>query len=262
MISASSGATGAIMPFIIKALLDRYGYRTKLWLSALAMVILAGPLIPLFRVRLPVSETVILARTDWGFMMKPLFWVYSSAILSQGLGFFYPVVFLPSYATLVGLSSLNGALLLALLSIAQVVGQCALGYLSDKSIPVGILSVICCLVAAMSSFTLWGLGHSMPLLAVFALIYGFFGFGFGTLRVAMGRAISDDASVVFSTYSIFVFLQGIGNIIVSPISAARIRPSTDTSMYAGGSYNGNVWLTGATSIFAAIIISGWVVETF
>ncbi|KAF3018987.1 hypothetical protein E8E14_012623 [Neopestalotiopsis sp. 37M] len=257
LISASSGATGAVMPFIIEALLAKYGYQITLRACAVAMIILSGPLIPLFKSRLPVTDSVNLARTDWSFLKKPLFWVYSVAILSQGMGFFYPIVFLPSFATSVGLSSLSGAILLAIMSIAQVFGQCVLGYLSDNKLPVNVLAVGCCVISAVGAFTLWGLAHSMALLAIFSLIHGFFAFGFGTLRVAMGKNVSDDASTVFATYAIFVFLQGIGNILVSPISAALMTPESDARQYGAGSYSKVVLLTGSTSLFAAITILAW-----
>ncbi|RYP20273.1 hypothetical protein DL767_009484 [Monosporascus sp. MG133] len=219
LISASSGATGAMMPFIVESLLARYGQQTTLQASAVAMAILTAPLLPVFSGRLPASEHASLARADWAFLKRPLFWIYASSILVQGLGFFFPVVFLPSFAASIDISSVKGALLLALMSIAQVLGQFVLGYMSDKNLSVSFLAIACCVAAAAASFTLWGLAKSMPPLIVFALIYGFFGFGFGTLRVAMGRAVSSDPSTVFATYAIFVFLQGVGNVLVGPISA-------------------------------------------
>ncbi|KAI0628738.1 major facilitator superfamily domain-containing protein [Trametes polyzona] len=258
LISASSGATGAVMPFIIQALLDRYGHRTTLRASAVAMFVLTAPLLPLFHGRLPVSEQTRLARTEWSFLKRPLFWVYAAATLIQGLGFFFPTVFLPSYATSVGISPILGALLLALMSIAQVLGQFAFGYLSDKNLSVSLLAGAACVAAAASSLTLWGLGRSMGLLVVFSLLYGFFAFGFGTMRVAMGRAVSEDPSAVFATYAIFVFLQGVGNVLVSPISAALTSSrGVMHDRYGAGKYEGMVFLTGATSCAAAVIIGAW-----
>ncbi|VUC26994.1 unnamed protein product [Clonostachys rosea] len=257
LISASSGATGAVMPFIIEALLERYGHKTTLRACAVAMVVLTGPLIPLFKGRLPASEQASLAKMDWSFFSKPLFWVYGSAILIQGFGFFFPVVFLPSYASAIGISSLNGALLLAVMSISQVLGQFFFGYLSDKSISVTLLSMVACVAAAAATFALWGLGKSMAMLVPFAIVYGFFAFGFGTLRVAMGRAVSDDPSTVFATYAIFVLLQGIGNVMVGPLSAVLMSKPVMRGAYSAGQYDGVVFLTGASSALAAMIIIVW-----
>ncbi|QYS98699.1 hypothetical protein H0G86_005867 [Trichoderma simmonsii] len=258
LISASSGATGAVLPFIIDALLRRYGYKVTLRACAVAMAVLTAPLLPLFKARLPASDQANLARINWDFLKQPLFWIYGSAVLVQGIGFFFPVVFLPSYASLFDISSIKGALLVCLMSIAQVLGQFAFGYLSDKSLPVSLLMTICCAFAATASFTFWGLAKSLPLLAVFSFIYGFFAFGFGTMRVAMGRAVSDDPSTVFATYAIFVFLMGVGNILVGPLSAGLMAPrDVIREHYAGNKYEPMVIVTGATSLFAAFIVLAW-----
>ncbi|KAI1103895.1 MFS general substrate transporter [Jackrogersella minutella] len=257
LISASSGVTGAFLPFVMEYLLQRYGYRTTLRICAVALAVLTAPLIPLLKARLPASDRAALRRTDWAFLKRPLFWIYGSAIFVQGIGFFFPIVFLPSYAASIGIPPINGALLVALMSVAQVLGQFAFGYISDKNLPVSFLTSLCCVAAAVASFTFWGLAKSMALLAVFSLVYGFFGFGFGTMRVAMGRAVSDDPSTVLSTYSIFVCLQGIGNILVGPVSAALMSTSTERERYAVGKYGGVVLLTSSSSVLAALIIGVW-----
>ena len=258
LISAASGATGAAMPFIIQTLLDTYGYRTTLRACAVAMCILTGPIIPVFRGRLPPSEQASLARSDWRFLKRPLFWVYGLAILVQGFGFFFPIEFLPSYATSIGLKSIKGALLLALMSIAQVLGQFAFGYMSDKNLSVGVLATSCCVSAAAASLALWGPADALWSLIAYSLIYGFFAFAFGTLRVAMGREVSDDPSAVFATYAIFVFLQGVGNVLVGPISAAlTASKAVSRGHYGAGKYDGVVILTGTTSFLAALIIVFW-----
>lgn len=257
LISASSGMTGAVLPFLLQTLLDKYGHRTTLRACAVAMAILTGPLIPLFKGRLPASERANIARTQWTFLKQPLFWIFACAILVQGLGFFFPSVFLPSFAASLNLPSIQGALLIALMSVAQVLGQFAFGYLSDLKISVSVLAVACCVSAAAASLVLWGLAKSIALLVPFSLVYGFFAFGFGTMRVAMGRAVSNDPSTIFTTYAVFVFLQGVGNVLVGPISAALISGPAERGHFAVGKYGGVVALTGASSALAALIIGAW-----
>ncbi|KAH8817240.1 major facilitator superfamily domain-containing protein [Xylogone sp. PMI_703] len=259
LISAASGATGAVMPIIIESLLHRYGYSATLRATAVAMTLLTGPLIPLFRGRLPISNnTTLPSRTNRNFLQKPLFWIYSLSVLVQGLGFFIPPVFLSSYATSVGLSSVKGALLLAIMSISQVLGQFTLGYMSDKKLSVSFLAIFSSLIAAIASLIFWGFAKSIPLLMVFSIVYGFFAFGFGTLRTAMGQAVSDDPSTFFTTYSIFAFLQGLGNVLVSPISSALLSSRiTMREHYAAGRYDRVVIFTGSSSGLAAFIIILW-----
>ncbi|KAH8801394.1 major facilitator superfamily domain-containing protein [Xylogone sp. PMI_703] len=257
LISASSGLTGTFVPSVMDFLLQNYGYRTTLRSCAVALFILTAPLIPLFKSRLPASEHTSLARIDWAFLKRPLFWIYGSAVLVQGLGFFLPIVFLPSYATSVNISSARGAALLAVMSAAQVLGQFAFGYMSDKKLSVGILSTVCCVAGAAASLTLWGLGTSVPLFIGFSLVYGFFGFGFGTMRVAMGRAIDNDPAAIFVLFAIFVFFQGIGNILVGPLSAALLTEPIVRGHFGAGRYAGLILLTGTSSSLAALIVGLW-----
>ncbi|PQE26410.1 hypothetical protein CJF30_00001151 [Rutstroemia sp. NJR-2017a BBW] len=133
VISAASGVSGAALPLGIEWLLARYGYRTALRVIAVGIAICTAPLLPLLKGRLPAAERSQTARTDWTFLRVPLFWIYSVSTLIYGLGFFYPGVYLPSFATGVDLSSTEGAAVLAVMSVAQVAGQFACGWASDHS---------------------------------------------------------------------------------------------------------------------------------
>lgn len=254
LLSASSGFTGIAMPFIIEAMLRRYGYRTTLRASAVAMAVLTGPLIPLLEGRLPPSEQSTMSRTNWSFLKKPLFWVFCMSTMVQGLAFFIPAVFLPSYAADIGLSSTQGALLLALMSAAQVLGQFAFGYLSDRRFSVSSLVLICLIFSAGATFIFWGLSKSLPMLCVFSVIYGIFAYGFGTMRVAMGMAVSDDQSSVVATYAILVFLQGIGNVLVSPISASLISNGISLEEFGASSYKWLIFFTGGCMVLSAMVV--------
>lgn len=245
------------MPFIIQALLARYGYKTTLRAIAVAMAILTGPLLPVFKGRLPPSERSQAAKTNWSFIRKPLFYVYGLSTLLYGLGFFFPLLYLPSYATSLGLSATQGALLLSIMSIAQVLGQFFFGYLSDHNISVKILCSICMVVSTIVVFSTWGIAKALPLLIIFSIIYGFFASAFSTLRVAMGKAVSDDSSSVVATYSIFVFLQGIGNILAGPLSAGLLLQTVEKSEYGIERYKNMIIFTGACMFGSAAVIAAW-----
>lgn len=253
LISAASGLTGIVMPFILDALLQRFGHRITLRACAVAMVILSAPLIPSLKGRLPQSETAQTPKTDLSFLGKPLFWIYGCATTVQGLGFFIPSIFIPSYAHTLGLPSQQGALSLALMATAQTLGQFAFGWLSDKTIPVSILAGSCCVVAAVATTTLWGLAKSLPVLVIYSIVYGFFAYGFGTMRVAMGQAVSEQQSAVVATYSMFVFLQGIGSVLVGPISSALMSNTSNIAEYGFGQYGKMVIFVGGTSLCGGLI---------
>jgi MFS family permease len=254
LISAASGMTGVVMPLILDSLLQRYGYRTTLRACAIAMFILTAPLIPALKGRLPASESAQVPKADLSFFRKPLFWTYGCATTVKGLGFFIPSIFVPSYANAIDLPTKQGALLLTLMATSQTLGQSAFGWLSDKMISVSMLSSSCCIVAAVATATLWGLAKALPPLAVYSIVYVFFAYGFGTMRVAMGRAVSDEQSAVVATYSSFVFLQGIGNVMVGPITSALLSGAPDIAKYGAQQYGEVVVFVGATSMLAGLII--------
>lgn len=254
VISAASGASGAVIPFFIDFMLKKYGYKTTLRAIAVAMFILTAPLVPFLKGRVPPAERTTMAKTNWSFLRRPLFWVFALSTLIYGLGFFFPSLYLPSYATALGMSSTQGALLLSIMAIAQVLGQFTFGYASDKKISVRPLAIICAIMATIAALAMWGPAQSIGPLLGFSIVYGFFGYGFSTLRVAMGTAVSNDQSSFVATYSIFVFLQGVGNILASPISSALLSGDVSTNGYGIVRYRSLVVLTGACMCGSALVI--------
>lgn len=259
IIASASGASGVVMPFIVEALLNKYGYKTTLRAIAVALVILMGPIIPFFKGRLPPAERSIVAKTDWSFLKKGVFWMYSASNLAQGLGFFFPSLYLPSYATSIGLSATQGALLLALMNLAQMLGQFTFGILSDH-LPINLLILISTLVPAIAALTLWGLANSLTLLIIFALVYGFFGYGYVSLRVHMGTAITTEPTAALATFSIFCFGQGVGNILAGPISSGLLTRIVRPGDYGALRYRSVVVFTGVAMVVSALSVCSWYVR--
>jgi hypothetical protein len=105
LLCAAPGVFGTVFPFAIEQLLVRYGYRTTLRSMAIGLFVLTAPFLPNLKGRLPESENSAAGRTDWSFLKTRLFWVYSASNLAMGLGYFFPSLYLPSYATAHGISS-------------------------------------------------------------------------------------------------------------------------------------------------------------
>ena len=221
VVTSAAGASGTAMPLIIEALLDEYGYRTTPRAIALAMVALTGPLIPLIKSSLPPSPASAVTRTDRSIASKPLFLAYCFATLAQGLGFFMPSLFLPSYAASIGLSSRKGAMLLSMMSAAQVVGQWSFGVLSDK-MGLNHSVLLSTILSAVACSTSWGLAHGLPLLIIFALSFGFSAYGFSSMRARMVTAVSEDPTAALATFGSLTFCQGCGNVLAGPISAGLL----------------------------------------
>jgi MFS family permease len=140
------------------------------------------------------------------------------------------------------------------MAVAQVLGQFVFGYLSDKHLPVSTLATACSFMAMVATFGLWGIAKSLGLLLTFSIIFGFFAYGFATMRVGMGRAVSDDPSGVVATFAILVFLQGVGNVLVGPISAGLLEKTVKVNAYGINMYKSLVIFTGACMSLSAVVI--------
>jgi Major Facilitator Superfamily len=257
LLCSASGASGTAMPLIIEALLRKYGYPTTLRAIAIAFLVLTGPLIPMLKGRLPPTEQSVSRRTDWSFVKRPLFWIYCTSNLMQGLGYFFPSLYLPSYAASIGLGGLQGALLLGLMSFSQIVGQFSFGYLSDRPVPLNILITVSLLVSSTATFALWGVARSLAPLVVFSMFYGVFGASYVAMWARMVTAVNDEPSAALATFSVFCFGKGIGNVLAGPISAGLLLPVIDVGSYGVLRYKVVVVFTGACMLLSAVSIGTW-----
>ncbi|RAL65324.1 hypothetical protein DID88_000892 [Monilinia fructigena] len=102
LISAASGVSGAGMPFIIQFLLSRYGYKTGLRIIAIGITILTVPLLPLLKGRLPPSERSALGAHELEFSEEEALLDLWDQHVGLWHGVLLPGVYLPSFATSVG----------------------------------------------------------------------------------------------------------------------------------------------------------------
>lgn len=184
LLCSASGVSGAAMPFAVEKMLQEYGYQTTLRAVAVGLFIVTGPLIPLLKPRLPETGASAPARTDWSFLRSSLFWTYSLSNFAMGMGYFFPALYMPSYALASGMTSTQGALLLALMAVSQIAGQTSFGYLSDRKVSINLLAGVSSVVAAVAVYACWGLARRFGVLVAFALVYGFFGAGYTALWVS------------------------------------------------------------------------------
>lgn len=256
---SASGASGAALPIGLQSLLHRYGYQTTLRVIAVGLLVLTGPLIPVLKGRLPNSSNEISApsRTDWLFLKNPLFWIYSASNFAMGIGYFFPSIYLPSYATSNGLSSSQGALLLTIMSISQVIGQLSFGYLSDRNrVSLNSLIVLSTFMASVATYTCWGFAHNFGVLAVFAIIYGFFGAGYTAMWARMGTAVTTDPATGFAAFGLLNVGKGVGNVLAGPIGGALLaaRSAADKASYGSDRYETVVLFTGSCMFVSAATI--------
>jgi MFS family permease len=184
--------------------------------------------------------------------------MYNVSNVLMGLGYFFPSLYLPSYATTVGLSTVHGALLLTVMSCSQVAGQFTFGYLSDRRVPVDVLITVSLLVASVATLTSWGLSHSLAPLVVFALLYGFFGAGYTALWARMVTAISAEPTASQTIFGIFCAGKGVGNVLAGPVGAGLLGATAGDGVrktrgfgYGAIKYEAVVLFTGACLLLSA-----------
>jgi MFS family permease len=278
LLCSASGVSGAALPFAVEKLLHTYGYPTTLRAIAIGLSIITGPLIPFLKGRLPETRMSASARTDWSFLKSSLFWTYSLSNLAMGMGYFFPSLYIPSYAQAIGLGPTQGALLLALMAVSQVLGQTSFGYLSDRRIPMNVLAGSSAIVAAIAVYTCWGLAPSFNVLVAFSLIYGFFGAGYTALWVRrpfinplgmnrmyadillplvqgrMGTAISSEPTAAFAAFGLLNFGKGVGNVLSGPISGALLSKTVNVHAYGAAKYKPMILFTGSCMALSSVVV--------
>ncbi|TRX96386.1 hypothetical protein FHL15_002658 [Xylaria flabelliformis] len=257
LMCGASGFSGSVIPFVLQALLERYGYRTTLRAVAVGLTLLTGPFIPLLKGRLPPSERTSVPKINWTFLRSSLFWTYSVSNILQGLGYFFPSLYLPSYASSLKLGGKSGALLVAVMSASQVGGQFTFGLLSDRKVPLSILACLSPMIAAITSLTLWRLAESLPVLIVYAIVYGFFAAGFTAIWARMSTAITEDVTSGPFVFCLLNFGKGIGNVLAGPIGGSLVSVSKSTgtsSSTSSSSYQWVILFTGVSMFASAFTV--------
>lgn len=179
---AGTGAFGVFIPFFLSWGLDHFGFRSILRAWGGASAVLLGPMMLFVKPRLPVTLSSTEAsrqRFDWKFAMSPAFIAFQIGNTLQGLGYFIPGIYLPSYARTLGVSSTATTATVVLLNTMGVLGSISVGLLIDR-IHVTTILIIFAFESALSVFDFWGMSTSLPLLLVFSAVYGFFATPFTT----------------------------------------------------------------------------------
>ncbi|KAL7926456.1 major facilitator superfamily domain-containing protein [Trichoderma austrokoningii] len=268
---SGTGLGGFTIPLVLEALLSRYGFRATLRIWAVALFVLTMPLVCFVKPRLPPAMTAHIRPLDWGFMRTRVFAVYQLGNVVEGMGFFLPGIFLPTYAQdILGAGSFASAATLLVLNIGSVVGPVTMGTLVDR-----YHVTTCVLISTAGSvfgvLLLWGLGSNIGILYVFSLAYGLFAGSFTTswpgimrhvVKVATERDSAGEVDGVgaskYDPLMVIAFLsigRGVGNIASGPLSEALIRGMPWLGQVAGGygsGYGVLIVFTGATALMGGV----------
>lgn len=204
--------------------LDRYSFPTMLRVWAVALAVLTGPLLYFVKPRIPYSQTHRAPRLSLGFMMDRTFIILQLGNILQGLGFFIPTIYLPTYARSLGAQNDAVTATVALLNTGNIFGCIFIGLIIDR-FHVTTAIMISTIGATISVFVFWGLSVSIPLLCVFSIVYGFFAGSFsstytGIVREVRKDHIGADPGIVIG---ILCAGRGIGSIVCGPLSESMLK---------------------------------------
>lgn len=250
---SGAGAGGLIMPFAIEAMLNRFGHRITFFILTGIFAVAMLPGLIWVQPRLPRRGLSALDGSSHGGSLwtNPAFWILFACNVAQGLGNFMPGIYLPSYASDIGLSNTAASLVVSLVNGAAVPGSIVTGWASDRfDLRLVILASTLC--AALSTFFLWGFSKSLAQLIPFALLYGFSAGGWSSTWSRFGSAVGGENMKLSSTaFSLMGTSRGIGNVLAGPIASALLK-NTDDLHYGARNYGPLIIFTGATLMASAV----------
>ena len=271
ILSASSGVSGILVPFLLDWLLEKYGFRIALRIYGVITVVLSGPGLLLIQHRQPpnrpseIREKVQIGGFEDFISLSgtPHFLLLTAAVFLQGLVFFVPNIFIPSFASVLGVSTRTGAGLLALLSTFQILGQLWQDWMS-KRVNVCIPASISAFASAVAACFLWGLAKGVWWLVPFVLIWGFFSASYSVLHPCMAsyllngdkRNVHADDRIKILLYSFFGFVRGVPNILEGPISGWLMAVNGreyDWERFGLRRYSSLIWFTGMCMLASSLI---------
>ncbi|KAK0805968.1 hypothetical protein LTR02_003317 [Friedmanniomyces endolithicus] len=230
----ASGVSGMVIPVVVGWMLERWGFRVALRVYAGVTVVVSGPGLLLIRPRgratRELAEAPTKSRTAYQ-VLRPFatnihFHIMAAAVFVQGLGFFIPNIYISSFAEGLGLSTSAGSGLLALVSLAQVLGQLGQGLVSDR-VNIYIPLSISALIPGLGALLLWGPAKGLAYLAPFAITWGLFSASYSVLYTRMCSFLTDTIddgtddhdNVSMLLYGFFSFERGVSNVFSGPISS-------------------------------------------
>ncbi|GAA5980523.1 hypothetical protein JCM10908_001679 [Rhodotorula pacifica] len=295
---AGTAAGGLVLPFILEALLSRYGAERTLQALAVATFLMLGAALPLIRPRVPLpparsaqpgkkndppaldsAETADETARSTETASRPVtfrrvasnarFWAFLVANVLQGFGYFVTLLYLPTFATSLGLPGSKSSAVLACVNGACVISRVAVGVMSDKQSP-HRLGFFVMAASAVAVSILWGVASTTfaPLI-VFALVMGLCSGGWTSLYSAIIKSmVADDPSLASHLFSTFSFTRGLGALLCAPIASALIsHPFSGASAKTAygtsdGKYGGVVLFAGlAMGVGAGLEAVEWFLST-
>lgn len=179
----------------------------------------------------------------------------------QSLANNIPANYLPSYATDLGVSPDNAALLVTYLCLAGIVGQVLLGALTDAIGPL-IPFLLSIFVSSFAVFVVWGVGKAYWTMVIVSILFGAFAFSFMSLRSHMAAIVVNDegrSGDQLLVSGILLFTRGIIGVVSGYVAAALLQEGKEVGIrpgYGAGKWQPFIILLGTTMTAATVGVFG------
>ncbi|OTB00686.1 hypothetical protein M426DRAFT_324050 [Hypoxylon sp. CI-4A] len=261
---------GTSCPFMLRALIDAYGYKTtlKAWTAIVGgLSICSIFLIPTHPSKISIHTTRA-RKIPWYFLKHRSIYFYSIAIIFQSSGYGIPQTYLSTYARdVVLLSQVSGTLMLALFNAPGIIASSFFGWLSDNKrirLSTQAVSAIPPVTCAVCTFLFWGLTTEggMGLLVVFSMTFGFFSSGYSATWGGMLKQMEHESAERNEAvdpgmlYGLLNGVRGIGYVSGGLASVGLLNAGTLSASHRfgyGTSYGPLILFTGFSSL-----LGGWV----
>ncbi|EJT98603.1 MFS general substrate transporter [Dacryopinax primogenitus] len=238
IIQSGTGIGGAAFPPLVGLLLERVGFRWTLRLWALAFAVFTAIAILFMKPRLPLI-TVRQARSapiDLSYLKSPIFATVGLTILVQSLAYFPVNLYIPTYTNLLGVSPLDGQLVLSVFNVFCVIGQVLIGWMCDR-MPYSRVMTFSALGSAFAAYLVWGFANNLGLVFVFVVIFGTMAGGFNSIvspvTIDIVGPSSPTSSAIFGS---FAAVKGVAAIVGPVIAASLFDPSNAGMISKFGSH--------------------------
>ncbi|KAL7626422.1 hypothetical protein AAE478_003194 [Parahypoxylon ruwenzoriense] len=217
---SAAGFGGGLLPLLVNAFLETFGFKTALRIWAGILFASASPLAYFIRPRLPYSATTHVKPFDVRYFTSRAFTLH--------------------------------------LNVAATIGSVIMGSMTDK-VQSTTCILISTIGATIGVLLIWGLSTSLSVLYVFCMVYGLFAGCWTSMWPAIMREVSNRGGEVadheyFDPIMVFGWLcvgRGVGNVVSGPLSSSLMQgmPWKGQSISGYGSGYGSLIVFTGVSAF-------------
>ncbi|KAF2117630.1 major facilitator superfamily domain-containing protein [Lophiotrema nucula] len=199
MVMSSSGIFGSFLPIVYIKALESYGQ--KITLIAHGIVVLILGCIALSCIRYRITPTKTTPKTShnttntsnvnnrYSFIRRTSFYLLGLAVLIQAIVVSPPATYLPSFATDLGYSAMEGALAMGMFSLATAVGQIGGGIITDLRRSFDLTTLLSTTLSALAALLLWPEAKTIVAIIIFGSLYGLVSGSFSPQRPRFAAAV-------------------------------------------------------------------------